>query len=98
MILCKHCGFPVNEVLCSCFTHEGADSEASFPVEEPAQHPGVAEFFVPTSWTGYDLTTEEQAECILCPHCRKFPFDEKAGINVQTLVSVVCFEEGVECE
>ena len=93
MILCKHCGWPVLNVLCNCFNNEGCDSYRLVPIAEPHGHGGVAEFDLPTSWTGYELSEEEQMDTILCPHCKKFPFSTSAGINVQTIVNVVCFEE-----
>ena len=93
MILCNHCGWPVPHVLCSCFNHDGSTSDVLFPIAEPHGHDGVAEFDLPTSWTGYELSEEEQMDTILCPHCKKFPFDTSAGINVQTIVNVVCFEK-----
>lgn len=93
MILCKHCGWPVFNVLCDCFNHDGSDSEISVPVHETNWHYGVAEFNLPTSWCGYELSGEEQMECIRCQHCKKFPFSTSAGISVQTVVNVVCLEE-----
>ena len=93
MILCKHCGLPVLNILCSCFNRDGSDSDVLFPIAEPHGYDGAAAFEIPTSWTGYELSEEEQMESIRCPHCKKFPFSTSAGINVQTFVNVVCFEE-----
>lgn len=93
MILCKHCGWPVLNVLCDCFNHEGSDSEILIPIREPKGYDGVAEFDLPTSWCGYELSGEEQMERIRCQHCKKFPFSTSDGINVQTMVNVVCFAE-----
>lgn len=94
MILCKHCGWPVTNVLVNCFNHDGSDTYQLFPISEPHGLDGIAEFFVPTTWTGYDLSDEERMETIKCHHCNKYPFDEKEGVNAKALIDVVCFEEG----
>lgn len=90
MILCKHCGWPVSEVEANCFHHDGSDSYNRFPVNESD---GAVCFSVPPTWCGAELSDEERMECIRCTHCKKFPFSEIAGIGVETIINVVCFEE-----
>lgn len=91
MILCKHCGRPIESIITNLFDREGADYDYTFPVAEPVE--GAAEMELPTCWCGYGLSESEMMESIHCPHCGKFPFSESAGINVETVVKVVCFEE-----
>lgn len=50
-------------------------------------------FELPDNWCGADLSEEEMMESIKCHRCRKFPFSETAGLGVQRVVHVVCFEE-----
>lgn len=91
MILCKNCGHPIESILANCFERDGSDTDYMFTVREPVE--GVAEFDLPPTWCGYELSEEEQMDCIICPHCKRFPFSASAGINVETRVFVVCFEE-----
>lgn len=91
MILCKHCGHPIEKVNVNLFDREGADYEHAFEIAEPV--PGVAEIQLPTSWCGFELCDDEQFSCINCPNCGQFPFSESAGLNVEHVVHVVCFEE-----
>lgn len=91
MIPCKHCGKPIERIITNCFDREGADYDYAFLVIEPVE--GVAEIELPTSWCGYELSENEMMESIRCSHCGKFPFSESAGINIETVVKVVCFEE-----
>ena len=91
MLLCKHCDRPIEYVETNCFNREGDDSYYKFPVCEPEE--GVAEMDLPMNWCGYELSEDEMMESIRCPHCGKFPFSESAGINTETFVRVVCFDE-----
>ena len=92
MILCKNCGWPIERITTNLFARDGSDYAWTFEVGEPVD--GVAKMELPTCWTGYELSEEEMMESIRCPHCKAFPFSESAGINVETVVRVVCFEEG----
>lgn len=91
MILCKHCDKPIEHIITNLFDREGADYDYNFQMAEPQE--GVAELMLPTCWCGYGLSEAEMMESIRCPHCGKFPFSESVGINIETVVHVVCFEE-----
>lgn len=91
MILCKFCNKPIDRIITNCFDREGADYDYFFSVIEPVD--GVAEIELPTSWCGYELSENEMMEGIHCPHCGKFPFSDSAGINVETVVKIICFKE-----
>ena len=90
MILCKHCGYPVDHIATNCFLHDGSDAEYHFRGQE---NEGAMMFELPESWCGADLSEEEMMDSIKCPHCRKFPFSEAAGIGVQRVVCIVCHEQ-----
>lgn len=94
MILCKHCGWPVNHVLANCFEKDGSDRWHRFAVPEIEECPAAALIDLPPNWCGADLSHEERMDCIQCPHCHKFPFSEKEEICVETHLVVTCFEEG----
>ena len=91
MILCKHCDYPVENIKANCFNRDGSDSDYTFPIIDDNE--GGVLFQLPTTWCGYELSEEERMETIMCPHCGKFPFSESAGVNIETVVNVVCFEE-----
>lgn len=91
MILCKHCGWPLDTIKANCFLHDGSDVHYTFPTEENGH--GAVSFYLPSSWCGAELSEEEMMDCIKCPNCMKFPFSEAAGINACQIVNVVCFEE-----
>lgn len=92
MILCKQCGWPVYKVEANCFERDGSDLWYTFLANNEGDN--AVCFSLPTAWCGTDLSEEEQADCIRCAHCKKFPFSETLGINVEQIVNVVCFEEG----
>lgn len=90
---CEKCGKEISTVLVDMFNHDGSDSFVEHFVEECEEDAAVIETH--TSWTGYELSEEEQTETIECPHCRKFPFKSEE-IQFYTFVRVVCFREGGE--
>lgn len=94
MILCKHCDRPIEHIITNFFDRDGSDYDIDYVFHEPEK--GVAEIQLPTYWCGYELSEDEMMESIRCPHCGKFPFSESAGINIETIVHVVCFEEGAD--
>ena len=91
MILCKHCGHPVETIEANCFNHGGSDSWGLYDVVEVEK--GVAQMDLPASWCGDGLTDSEKMESIICSNCGRFPFSETAGVNTQAVITVVCFEE-----
>lgn len=84
---CNKCGKVMDFVLVNFFDREGDDSYT--PCEFTECNGGAVELDVDNNWTGYELTEEEQMETILCPHCRKFPFEKE--IQVYDIVRVVMF-------
>lgn len=86
MIKCKHCDKEISTIVTSFFDHEGSDYERELPfyVQDNA-------IVVSTNktWTGHELSEEEQIDTIKCPHCRKFPFEPE--IQVEEVVEIIMF-------
>ena len=90
MINCNKCGKPIQKIEADVFDHEGADFWELFPIN-PYKNTAVY-VDLPTSWTGCDLSEDEARECIRCPHCKEYPFDDQE-IHVHMLASVVMFDK-----
>lgn len=86
---CEKCGKRMDEILVRHFDRDGSDflREELFTERE-----NCIEIEVPHSWTGYDLTEEEQSETIECPFCGKFPFKSKE-VQSYEVIKVICLKE-----
>lgn len=91
---CEKCGKHIMTVEINEFRRDGGDVCFQVPIAEYKDSTAV-EFETDKTWTGYDLTEEEQAETILCPCCGEFPFKDKE-INTYEIVRVICFKEGTD--
>ena len=74
------------------FNREGSDSYYTHGIEECEEDAIVIDTH--KSWTGYELSEEEQVETIACPYCREFPFKSKE-IQIYEIVRLVCFKSEV---
>lgn len=91
---CEKCGAVISAVLINKFSRDGSDYEQIVPLEEPNGE-SAAFFITDQNWTGYELTEQEQRECIRCPVCHQFPFTAEE-INVYDEVQVICFKQESE--
>lgn len=85
---CEMCGKDIDHLSVDCFTYEGADRPVDYYINECENNAVYID--TTANWTGYELSDEERAETIECPHCGKFPFKEKE-IQVYDIVRVVMF-------
>lgn len=87
---CAKCGKEIHTVLLNMFNFNGSDDFFETDIEETEYCDAVC-ISTYQSWTGYELSEEEQRETILCPFCEQFPF--KSGeIGVYDKVEIVCFK------
>ncbi len=88
---CEKCGKEMGGIGISinCFNHDGTDSLYIHSFDELTN---VIVVDTDKSWTGYELTEEEQLETIKCPHCDQFPFKVKE-IQVHEIVRIVMFKK-----
>ena len=89
MIRCEKCGLPINYIMADVFNREGNDAFHKFPL---AEHGQAVSFITNSNWCGYELTEEEQIECIKCPHCNKYPFNS-TEVQLYDQVEVVMFKD-----
>ena len=93
---CEKCGKEIDNVFMRRFNYDGSDSWRTVYINEVENKDNGAVFLdIDCNWTGYGLTEEEQMESIQCPHCDKFPFNDKE-IQAYDVVRVVCFKGGAE--
>lgn len=85
---CEKCGKYIMTVKINEFSRDGSDHLIEVPVKE-YQNNAIG-IDTTQDWCGYDLTEEEQAETVLCPHCNEFPFRDRE-IQVYEIVRIVCF-------
>lgn len=85
---CEMCGKSIDHLSIDCFTYEGSDRPVDYYINECENNAVYID--TTNNWVGYELSGEEQAETISCPHCGKFPFEEKE-IQVYDIVRVVMF-------
>ena len=80
-VFCSECGKKIDKVMLHKFYFNGDEAEGDFPVDFTAQFTDGGDIGIcictDTRWCGYDLSEEEQAEDISCPHCGKYPFASK---------------------
>ena len=91
-MICEKCGAEIHELSIGMFDREGNDSEQSIYIVDEDEETGAVWIDADSSWTGYGLTEEEQAEIIGCPKCGKFPFKCRE-VQVYEIVRIVCFKE-----
>ena len=89
MIRCEKCGLPINYIMADVFDYEGNDAFHKFPLVEHGQ---AVSFITNSNWCGYELTEEEQIECIKCPHCNEYPFNS-TEVQLYDQVEVVMFKD-----
>ncbi len=90
MVTCNKCGKPLPEIEADVFDHEGADDWVRFKIH-PYHNEAVC-VDLPMSWTGFDLSDEEARECIRCPQCKEYPFDDQE-MHIHTQTTVVMFDK-----
>lgn len=89
---CKKCGNYIRTVNCHCFTREGADTYISIPI----MHPRGSCYYIqaPICCTMFEFDNySEFMECITCPKCDQFPFEEGTSINIYEFANVVFGQE-----
>lgn len=93
---CLNCGEIIDEVLVNTFIYDGSDTEVKTPIEHIYNETGrklVGGVIRTTyNWTGYELTDEERKETIVCPICKKYPFNNDDEIETNEVVEVICFK------
>ena len=72
---CEMCGKSIDHLSIDCFTYEGSDRPVDYYINECENNAVYID--TTNNWVGYELSGEEQAETISCPHCGKFPFEGK---------------------
>lgn len=90
MIKCEKCGKEIDHVVVDFFDRYGSDDYEMIPIFECDTN--AAYIDLDSSWTGYDLTEEEQRETIQCPHCKQFPFKYEE-VQVHEIVRAVMFRQ-----
>lgn len=88
-MICENCGNIISTVEANMFDREGSDYWTHCQINEVPDNAVYID--LPTYWTGDELCEEEQADCIRCPRCRKFPFRNRE-IQTYTLVRCVMFK------
>lgn len=87
---CEKCGKEIDHVIVDIFAYDGSDYYAQIPIFECDEN--AAYIDLDRSWTGYELTEEEQRETIECPHCKQFPFKYEE-VQVHEIVRAVMFRQ-----
>ena len=91
---CLNCSEIIDEVLVNTFIYDGSDTEIRTPIEHVYdENNKLVSGIIRTSynWTGYELTDEERKGTIICPICKKYPFNKDDEIQTNEVVEVVCF-------
>lgn len=91
-MICEKCGAEIHKLCIGMFDRYGGDSEHSIYICDEDEETGAVWIDADSSWTGYGLTEEEQADDIRCPFCGKFPFKCRE-VQVHEIVRIVCFKE-----
>lgn len=87
---CERCGAEIKSLLVNMFDMDGADGYTARPIYEPEGYDSV-EFETDQNWTGYEQEGEDMRDSIICPVCRKYPFEDEE-IEVYDVVKVVMFK------
>lgn len=91
---CSKCGKEIQSVNMNMFNQDGSDEYIKHSLNECEQDAVVIE--TSKDFTGYELDEKDIFDCIECPHCRKYPFDEKIGIEMKEVLVVICFKKNEE--
>lgn len=75
MIRCEKCGTILESVEVDIFDHEGSDYWCDVGFYE---HDNGIYLDLPFNWCGheFDDDDEDKRECIRCPHCKEYPFED----------------------
>ena len=92
-MICEKCGYPLTTLEVNVFAGDGSDYWTRVLVNEVPDNAVYID--MPTSWTGNDMSEEEQAESIRCPLCRKHPF-KTVEIDTYDYVRAVMFKHQAE--
>ena len=92
---CLNCGEIIDEVLVNTFIYDGSDAEVKTPIEHIYDEKyklqgGIIRTTM--NWTGYELTDEERKQTIVCPMCKKYPFNKDNEIETNEVLEVICFK------
>lgn len=87
---CEKCGREFRTLNVRTFARDGSDYEDECEVGICNDEAVVVE--TSKNWCGYELTEEEMPDTITCPHCGKFPFEDKE-IHVAEIVQIVMFRK-----
>lgn len=94
---CSKCGKEIKTVHMNMFdSYGGGDSFVEHDFEEHEKDAIVID--TTKNFVGYELDEEEMVNCIECPHCKKYPFDEKSGVQMYEFIRVVLFKKDGEFE
>lgn len=65
-----------NTLLINKFNQDGSDDFYEYSISEEND---INSVFIDTdrNWTGYELSCDEKTETVVCPNCKKYPFDNK---------------------
>lgn len=84
---CSNCGKEIKNIMLKMSIGNGD----SYWTDEPIKNNDMSvSIFTDSMWAGYELTTEEQKDLILCPYCRGYPFGNK--IQVYDVVEIACYK------
>lgn len=94
---CCKCGKEIDRIVTRHWDWDGSDSEIKIPLieeqeEDNEDYNGGVYFETDANWVPYELSEEEQRECIKCPECGEFPFAEEE-IQVYDVVHVHCWKK-----
>lgn len=80
-VFCSECGKKLDKVKLHMFVFgfDGSEYDGLVDFASTLMNDGTLGICIntDTSWCGYNLSEEEQAEVISCPHCGKYPFSIK---------------------
>lgn len=91
---CKKCGNYIHELKCHVFTRDGADDDILIPIIHHKEKGSCYYIQAPLYCTMFEFDNySEFSECITCPKCDKFPFEDGTSINTYDFSNVVFGQE-----
>jgi predicted nucleic-acid-binding Zn-ribbon protein len=87
---CEMCGKEITSLKVGVFNYDGSDSDVTYSFDECENDAVVID--VDPNWTGNELNEDEVINTIHCPHCGKFPFENKE-IQTRTHIAVAMFRK-----
>ena len=101
-VFCSECGKKLDKVKLHMFGFNGDEYEYDGLVDftSTLMNDGTLGICIctDTNWCGYDLSEEEQAEDIRCPHCGKYPFSDKhIEVDKPNQVLIGCWTNPKHC-